>query len=168
MLSVVSNILWQERQLLELLAFKLEEEQLVLASGRARWLTFATREVEMVLEEIKRAEFDRAVHVEAVATELGLGPNPTLAQVAAAAPAPWGAILDEHRKAFLDRTQAIVSLAQVNRELLAKGQRVARETLAWLGGPADASEPEVYSSSGAAIASTGATRSRSLLFDEVI
>ena len=38
-LSDVSNILWRERQLLELLLFKLEEEQLVLASGRARWLS---------------------------------------------------------------------------------------------------------------------------------
>ena len=32
-LSEVSNILWRERQLLELLVFKLEEEQLVLAVG---------------------------------------------------------------------------------------------------------------------------------------
>ena len=37
-LSDVSNILWRERQLLELLVFKLEEEQLVLAAGRNRWL----------------------------------------------------------------------------------------------------------------------------------
>ena len=35
-LSDVSNILWRERQLLELLVFKLEEEQLVLAAGRTR------------------------------------------------------------------------------------------------------------------------------------
>ena len=164
MLSVVSNILWQERQLLELLAFKLEEEQLVLASGRARWLAHATREVEMVLEEIRRAELDRSVHVEAVATELGLGPNPTLQQLATAAPAPWGAILEEHRKAFLECTQAIVSLAQVNRELLSKGYRAARETLAWLGhGGHGDPEPEVYSPSG-----TTAARSRSILLDEVI
>src|SRR5438270_5256883 len=62
-LAEVSNILWQERQLMELLLFKLEEEQLVLASGRSRWLNHATREVEMVLEEIKRAEVARAVEV---------------------------------------------------------------------------------------------------------
>ena len=40
-LSDVSNILWRERQLLELLVFKLEEEQLVLAAGRTRWLAHA-------------------------------------------------------------------------------------------------------------------------------
>jgi len=49
-LSDVSNILWRERQLLELLVFKLEEEQLVLAAGRNKWLTHATREVETAQE----------------------------------------------------------------------------------------------------------------------
>ena len=58
-LSEVSNILWRERQLLELLVFKLEEEQLVLASGRTRWLSHATREVETILGEIKRVELER-------------------------------------------------------------------------------------------------------------
>src|SRR6478736_3999884 len=62
-LSEVSNILWRERQLLELLVFKLEEEQLVLASGRTRWLSHATREVETILEEIKRVELERAMAV---------------------------------------------------------------------------------------------------------
>jgi len=52
----VSAILWRERHLLELLLFKLDEEQLVLAAGRTRWLARATREVEMVLEEIRQTE----------------------------------------------------------------------------------------------------------------
>ena len=38
-LSEVSNILWRERRLLELLVFKLEEEQLMLASGRSHTLS---------------------------------------------------------------------------------------------------------------------------------
>ncbi|CAN5337491.1 hypothetical protein BH23ACT9_BH23ACT9_24210 [soil metagenome] len=42
--SDVSNILWRERQLLELLHFKLEVEQSLLAAGRTRWLSHATRE----------------------------------------------------------------------------------------------------------------------------
>src|SRR5205809_7934017 len=87
-LSEVSNILWQERQLLELLLFKLEEEQLVLASGRSRWLSHATREVEMVLEEIKQAELASSIEVEAAAAELGLEPGPSLRRLADAAPAP--------------------------------------------------------------------------------
>ena len=34
----LSQILWRERELLDTLLFKLEEEQMVLASGRTRWL----------------------------------------------------------------------------------------------------------------------------------
>ena len=43
-LQEVSTTLWQERNLLELLLFKLEEEQLLLAAGRTRWLARATRD----------------------------------------------------------------------------------------------------------------------------
>ena len=58
--------------------FKLEEEQLVLAAGRTRWLSHATREVETVLEEIKKVELDRAIEVEGAAKELGLSSAPSL------------------------------------------------------------------------------------------
>src|SRR3954451_3248387 len=126
-LSEVSNILWQERQLLELLLFKLEEEQLVLASGRPRWLNHATREVEMVLEEIKRGELARSIEVDIIAPSLGLAPAPSLRQLAEAAPAPWSGIFEQHRRAFLEMTQEVLNLAQVNRELLSRGQRATRD-----------------------------------------
>ena len=60
-LAEVSSTLWRQRELLELLLFKLEEEQVLLTSGRTRWLARATREVEVVLEEIRRAELLRAL-----------------------------------------------------------------------------------------------------------
>ena len=89
-LSDVSNILWRERQLLELLVFKLEEEQLVLAAGRSRWLAHATREVENVLAEIKRIELERAVPVADAGRELGLSGSPTLRELAGAHPVAVG------------------------------------------------------------------------------
>jgi len=82
-LTEVSSILWRERELLDLLLFKLEEESLLLAAGRSRWLGHATREVEMVLAEMKRAELGRAVEVEAVAVSLGLDPSASLRELAA-------------------------------------------------------------------------------------
>ena len=69
-LSEVSNILWRERRLLDLLVFKLEEERFVLESGRMRWLTHATREIEKVLEEINRIELERAMAVADTSREL--------------------------------------------------------------------------------------------------
>ena len=77
-LSELSDVLWTERRLLELLLFKLEEEQLVLTSGRTRWLAHATREVETVLDEIRDAELGRSVEADAVAIELGLEPGSTV------------------------------------------------------------------------------------------
>ena len=57
----LSQILWRERELLETLLFKLEEEQMVLAGGRTRWLARAAREVENVLDTIRETEILRAV-----------------------------------------------------------------------------------------------------------
>ena len=62
-LSELSDVLWTERRLLELLLFKLEEEQLVLTSGRTRWLAHATREVETVLDQIRDAELAKIPYV---------------------------------------------------------------------------------------------------------
>jgi hypothetical protein len=132
-LREVSAILWRERHLLELLLFKLDEEQLVLAAGRTRWLARATREVEMVLEEIRQTELERAVEVSRVAVDLALPSAASLRQLADAAPSPWQGILVEHRQAFLTLTEEITALVQTNRELLARGQLAVREVLASLG-----------------------------------
>src|SRR5258708_34701819 len=97
-LSDVSNILWRERQLLELLVFKLEEEQLVLAAGRSRWLGDATREVENVLGEIKRIELEPAVQVADAGRELGLSGSPTLRELSGPTTSPWDRIFADHRR----------------------------------------------------------------------
>lgn len=133
-LSEVSNILWKERQLLQLLLFKLETEQLILTSGKSRFLADATREVEMVLNELKETELVRSIAVQGVATEMGLSATASLRELSESAPAPWDSILDEHRKAFLADTQEIFTTAQTNRELLASGHKAARDALEWLAG----------------------------------
>jgi len=137
-LSEISDILWQERQLLELLLFKLEEEQLVLTSGRSRWLKHASREVEMVLEEIERAEVVRSMEVDTAAAKMGLGPGPSLRELAEGADAPWTGIFEQHREAFLAITHEIRALAQVDSHVLARGERATHEVLAWL---TDGSDP---------------------------
>ncbi|MDQ1379404.1 MAG: hypothetical protein QOJ71_123 [Actinomycetota bacterium] len=132
-LSDVSNILWRERQLLELLVFKLEEEQLVLAAGRSRWLAYATREVENVLGEIKRIELERAVLVADAGRELCLSGSPTLRELGGLTPTPWDGIFAEHRRALLNLAQEIDSITKSNRELLQRGHQAAREAIAAMG-----------------------------------
>jgi hypothetical protein len=128
-LSDLSSILWREREMLELLLFKLEEEQLILASGRGRWLAHATREVEMVLDQIRRTEVVRAAEVEVIGAQLRLGGDASLSQLADSAPAPWGDLLREHRKAFIALAAEVSAMAEANRDLLTSGQRAARETM---------------------------------------
>lgn len=128
-LAEVSTVLWTERELLELLLFKLEEEQMVLASGRTRWLPHATREVEMVIEQIRSAELARAVAVDELAAELGLPPGPSLTALAEAATSPWDDMLRDHRQAFLTLTDEIGAISKSNRELLGAAARTSREVL---------------------------------------
>ncbi|MGN6090509.1 MAG: flagellar export chaperone FlgN [Actinomycetales bacterium] len=142
-LPEVSSVLWRERELLELLLFKLEEEQLLLSSGRTRWLARATREVEMVLGEIRKAEVLRAAEVEVAGAQLGLGSSPSLSQLAERAPEPWRGLLREHRNAFHTMTAEISAMAEANRELLTAGQRATREALLALN-----DEVTTYSASG--------------------
>jgi hypothetical protein len=128
-LTDLSSVLWRARELLELLLFKLEEEQLLLAANRSRWLAQATREVEVVLDQIRQTEVARAAYAQAVAFELGLQAEASLGQLADAAPTPWSDLLHEHRKAFLTLTREIGAMADANRVLLTAGQRAARETM---------------------------------------
>ena len=151
-LSEVSNILWRERQLLELLLYKLEVEQLLLVNGRTRWLSAAAREIEDLLEAIKRAELARAMEVETLASDLGLPANASLRELADSAPAPWKHILEEHRTGFIASTQEIVALSDSNRELIVKGQRDVHEALNWLG----ESQDETYAADGNSVRHTAA------------
>jgi hypothetical protein len=132
-LSEVSNILWRERRLLDLLVFKLEEKHFVLESGRTRWLSHATREVEQILEEIKRVELRRAMTVASSAGELRTSEAPSLREMAAIAPPPWDGIFAAHRGALLALTREIDTITESNREMLERGQLAAREALASLG-----------------------------------
>jgi hypothetical protein len=133
-LNDVSNVLWKERQLLELLVFKLEEEQLLLTAGKARWVNHASREVEIVLEQLRAAELLRAVRVEAAAVELGLATFPGLRSLSQSAPEPWCSIFARYRQAFLELTTEVRELSERNRHLLARGRDAARDALSWFTG----------------------------------
>jgi hypothetical protein len=129
----LSQVLWRERELLDTLLFKLEEEQLVLASGRTRWLMKAAQEVEDVLRTIRETEILRSVVADEVAADLGLDHNPSLRALAAAVDEPWHSILLDHHDAFTRLTLEVTALAVENRDLITAGYHAARETLMTLG-----------------------------------
>jgi hypothetical protein len=143
----LSSVLWRERELLDLLLFKLEEEQLLLSAGKTRWLPHAAREVESVLEQIREAELLRAVVSDNAAESLGLTSNPSLRALAEAAHEPWRGILLDHRDAFVAVAAQVKELAEGNRDLITAGQQAAHATLLSM---SDSSP--TYSSDGSAVA----------------
>jgi hypothetical protein len=120
----LSAALWRERQLLDLLLFKLEEEQLVLAHGRSCWLGHATREVEQVLDQIRTAEFSRAIEADGAAGDFGVPVGSDLLALAKAAPQPWPQLLTNHREAFISLSTQIQQVADGNRTLLVGAERL--------------------------------------------
>jgi FlgN protein len=97
----LSEIMSRERELLDILLFKLAEEQMVLASGHTRWLGRAAREVENVLDTVRQTELLRAVAADELAASLGLEANPSLRSLADAVDEPWRTIFHDHHAAFV-------------------------------------------------------------------
>lgn len=145
--SELSAQLWKERELLELLLFKLEEEQLLLIAGKSRWISHATREVEQVMERMREAGLARTVEAAALAEQWGLGPDASLRELAAAAPdGIWSDIFGSHLAAMTELTGQIAEVRDTNERLLREAARSTQETLSGLaGGPSDAG---VYGAAG--------------------
>lgn len=126
----LSALLWRERELLETLVFKLEEEQLLLAAGKTRWLKRASTEIERTTEELRFVGLGRSVEVENVGEEWGTGTDATLRQLLDVAPSgPWPGIFETHLKALTELTNQIMSLRDANAQFLRAASRSAQETL---------------------------------------
>ncbi|MFE4197569.1 flagellar protein FlgN [Paenarthrobacter sp. NPDC056912] len=127
----LSALLWRERELLDLLTFKLEEEQLLLTAGKSRWLPHGTREVEQVLDRVSNAGLARAVEIAAVAEQWGVSADCSLAELAAASPDPaWTEVLTSHLTALRQQTAAIKELRDANEQFLRAAVRSTQETIA--------------------------------------
>jgi hypothetical protein len=126
-LEAVSQALWRERHLLDLLVCKVEVENLLLASGRTSRLASVNRELEQVLEGVVRAARMRAVAVEGAALALTLPPGPTLRQVAGAAPPPWDHIFEQHRLSLASTAEELQVIGGANRDLLRADAAVGNE-----------------------------------------
>jgi hypothetical protein len=129
----LSSLLWHERELLDLLIFKLEEEQLLLTAGRSRWLQHATTEVEQVVKRLRASTLSVAIEVSALAEDWGVtSDDPSLMDLAASAPkaGPWGEILRAHLQAMTAQTTQIKELRDTNESFLRFAARATQETAA--------------------------------------
>lgn len=136
-------MLWKARSLLDLLTFKLEEEQLLLTAGKTRWIQHATREVEQVVEQLQVTTLERDMAVSALAEEWQLPIDASLRDIAAAAPDAWKDIFTAHQKAMSEQTRQISELRDANEQFLRAASRSGQETIASI-----QREPGTYNANG--------------------
>lgn len=123
----LNGILWEERSLLDALQFALETQSWVVSTGRVRWLSKASDQVREIVEELRHAELLRASEAEAVAAEIGIPSEPTLAVIAAAMSEPWRSIMIDQRDALLEATRSVGRISQSAIEDLAGLRALALE-----------------------------------------
>jgi hypothetical protein len=100
--------LWAERQLLEILLFKLVTARLIIASDIRRYVTPALAEVEHAVERLRACELARAIVVDKIACETGLrSTDLSLQTLVELADEPAASILADHRESFLRLTAEI-------------------------------------------------------------
>ncbi|HET7486454.1 MAG TPA: flagellar export chaperone FlgN [Acidimicrobiales bacterium] len=128
-LSELSQVLWREREDLEMVVFKLEEQRLLLEGRSARWLCRASQELDAVLDELAAIELNRAVASAAAAAELGISESSSLRTLAGVAPAPWPSVFNRHFRALVRLVEEIIDLADNNRELLEAGLAEVQRTM---------------------------------------
>jgi len=127
--TALASLLWNERETLEMLLYKLVQEQLLLAAGQLRWLPKADHEVAEAIRQTRLAEILRAAETERIAVELGLPADATLKDLAEIAPENWTFVLEEHRGGLRALVADVQAAAAEVRNLLNAGANMLRETL---------------------------------------
>jgi FlgN protein len=125
----LSTLLWREQELLDLMLFKAEEKQYLILSGKTRWLPRIAHEIELVLEQLRTLEVERAAATEQIAGRLGLEANPSLRQLADAAPAPWADLYAKHHESLLVLVTELRTLSAANKELVDGGLSAISDAL---------------------------------------
>jgi hypothetical protein len=88
--------LGRQRLLLEALAHRLWKCDRALGDGRRPVLEQVVFDLEDISREVRAEELSRALQSCALGLAYGLGPEPTLEELAAALPAPWSSLVATH------------------------------------------------------------------------
>lgn len=129
----LAEVLGDERRLLETLVFRLLEARALLANGEVRFLGWAASDIESAAAAVREVELRRATVVCAMYGD----DQATIGTLTAAAPEPWGTLLEDHR-ASLGRLAAEVGAAlEGTHELAVLGLERLRRTAQ----PEDADAP---------------------------
>ena len=125
-------LLNRERLLAELVVFKLVELRQLLLAGEARFLPWASEEVERATTSLHKAELERAVLVAGLADERGVEPaegEVTLQELLDGAPEPWRTVLVEQADQLRVLCREAADLLDTVRRLADTGLRGVTELL---------------------------------------
>lgn len=111
----IASILERERDLLEVLQFKLVTTQLILQANDLRFLGRATAEVDAARTRCREVDLVRATTVTSVS------PRASLRELASGATEPWPGILRDHHDALAALVAEIELTAHRNAELARLG-----------------------------------------------
>jgi len=128
----LSMHLLRQREVLELMLFKLEELEMLLSTGRTRWVHHATVEVDRVAKALTTATIER---------------DALFFDVAADA---WREVLGSHHEALSALAAEIAEKKGSVNQHLRTALRVTQETIAGLGEPTGE-----YAASGSRVADAG-------------
>jgi len=126
LLGELSRTLWKQRGLIELLQYRLEVQQLILAAEREERLQVALEEVESAMEDIRRSERSRDAVVRQCAQLMTLPDDASLGDLRARTTEPWASMLADHQDALLGLVADTERLAARNRELAQRGANDSR------------------------------------------
>jgi hypothetical protein len=157
--GTLSQTLWRQHRLLELLLYRTEVQRLVISSGQGRWVEQAASEIEATMDVLREEELVRATQVARVAECLGLDSAAPLRDLVDAAPEPWAEILRDHQRSFLELVDQIEATSKTSRDLLRRSLQLTREML---GLPGDGAPIATYDRSGA----LPAARTNPVLLDQ--
>jgi len=146
--SELSALLWQERELLDLLEYRLEVQRALLTVGESRWAQRAADDIEAATGQLRRLNLARDIEVQATAEAWGIpAESPSLRDIIAAAPpdGPWSEIFTAHLRAMLASVERIGASRDENGRMLREALRHTQESLAGTGHRAG-----LYTASGAA------------------
>ncbi len=141
----LSESLWRTRELLDVLAYRIEVQRALVETGRGGWLARSTREVDELIATVRSSELARAVDLLPLTQLLELPPEASLGEIAEAVPAPWDQVLAEHRHALAEQTSQLTQAALANSELLSSSVRLIEEALSRFQGSGTGS---TYTASG--------------------
>ncbi len=142
------HALENERGLLEHLRFRFVGLGLVLDNREVRFLEWAMQDLEASRARVREADLVRAAEVGFLGLKAAHG-IPSLREVAAAAPAPWGTILRDHH----DGLATVVTEIELHGHRIAQACRAGLAELAHTGGLDPAGVASALVPTGAALGS---------------